>query len=157
VARGAGRLRGQGPHLDYPQYRTALTRRRAELTALEESVGKGIQRTRQANGDAVLDAQPNRSEWQKTVFHLLWHQVVLLAMKHGRAPLPVSPAVWKGLQKSGALNDLYDLGSIARRLSFLGDERLLLAELRTRTATTRPIHSDLPTLSAVRRSGDRVE
>jgi hypothetical protein len=34
--RGAGRLRDQGPHLEHPNYRTALTRRRAELTALEE-------------------------------------------------------------------------------------------------------------------------
>lgn len=35
----------------------------------------------------------------------------------------------------GALDDLYDLGSIARRLSFLGDERILLAELKARAGT----------------------
>ena len=31
AVKGAGRLRGQRPYLDYPKYRTALTRRRAEL------------------------------------------------------------------------------------------------------------------------------
>jgi hypothetical protein len=33
--RGAGRLRDQGPRLEHPNYRTALTRRRAELTLME--------------------------------------------------------------------------------------------------------------------------
>jgi len=101
---------------------------------LEEAVEKGLQRTGQANGKAVLDAHPSPSEWQPAEFHLLWEQVVLLAMKHGRAPVPVSPAVWKGLQRRGVLNDIYDLGSIARRLSFLGDGRLLLDELKHRNA-----------------------
>ena len=67
-------------------------------------------------------------------FHLLWQQIVLLSMKHGRAPLPVSPGVWKGLQRRGVLNDMCDLGSIARRLLFLGDGRLLLDELKHRSA-----------------------
>jgi len=97
-------------------------------------VEKGLQRTEQANGNAAFGAQPGPSEWQSAEFHLLWQQVVLLAMKHGRAPLPVSAAVWKGLQKHGVLNDIYDFGSIARRLSFLGDGRLLLDELKPRSA-----------------------
>jgi hypothetical protein len=67
--------------------------------------------------------------------HLLRHQIVLLAMKQRRAPLPVSPALWKGRVRLGAPNGLYDLGSIARRLSFLGDERILLAELKPRAGT----------------------
>ena len=91
---------------------------------------KGTQRTGQANGNAVFDAHPSPSEWQPAEFHLLWQQVVFLAMKHGRAPLPVSPAIWKGLQRRGVLNDISALGSIARRLSFLGDGRLFLDELR---------------------------
>ncbi len=65
---------------------------------------------------------------------LLRHQVLLLAMKNGRAPLPISPALWKGLQRQGFLNDIYDLGSLARRLLFLGDGRILLAELRVQAA-----------------------
>ena len=56
-------------------------------------------------------------------------------MQHGRAPLPVSPPLWKGLLRRGHL-DLYELGNIARRFSFLGDGRMLLAELNTRTITT---------------------
>ena len=87
-----------------------------------------------ANGNVVLDAQADRSDWQSAEFHLLWHQVVLLAMKHGRVPLPVTPSVWKGLQRRGVLRDLYDLGSIARRISFLGDGCLVIAELKHRSA-----------------------
>ena len=86
------------------------------------------------NGNVVPDAQAGRSGWQSAEFHLLWHQVVLLAMKNGRVPLPVAPSVWKGLQRRGVLNDLYDLGSIARRISFLGDGRLVIAELKHRSA-----------------------
>jgi hypothetical protein len=100
---------------------------------LEESVGKGNQQSCQENGSDIRDGQPDASEWQKTMVHLLRHQIILLAMKHGRAPLSVSHALWKGLARLGALNDLYDLGSIARRLYFLGDGRILLAELKART------------------------
>jgi hypothetical protein len=96
-------------------------------------VRKGNQRSRQENGFDTRDGQPDGSEWQQTMVHLLRHQIILLAMKHGRAPLSVSPALWKGLARLGALNDLYDLGSIARRLYFLGDGRILLAELKART------------------------
>lgn len=66
---------------------------------------------------------------------LLRHQIILLAMQHGRAPLPVSPALWKGLLRRGNL-DFYELGNIARRFSFLGDGRMVLAELNMRTAAT---------------------
>jgi hypothetical protein len=83
-------------------------------------VGKGHQRGGHGNGFDVPDVQADASEWRKTMVHLLRHQIVLLAMKQRRAPLPVSPALWKGLVRLRALNDLYDLGSIARRLSFLG-------------------------------------
>ncbi|HYL84197.1 MAG TPA: hypothetical protein VE263_08190 [Candidatus Angelobacter sp.] len=100
---------------------------------------EGIQGTKQSNEHASLDAQPGRSVGQIEEFQLLWHQVVLLAMKHGRVPLPVSAVVWKGLQRHGVVNDLYDLGSIARRLSFLGDGRLLLDELKLRTAPQSPM------------------
>ena len=99
---------------------------------------KGIQRTKQSNEHASLDAQPGRSVGQNEEFQLLWYQVVLLAMKHGRVPLHVTPSVWKGLRRCTALNDLYDLGSIARRLSFLGDGGLLLDELKLRRGMTSP-------------------
>ena len=141
--KGAGCLRGQGPHLDHPDNRTALTRRRAELKALEESVTEALWRTRQEKRTGIRDGQSSPSEWQKSMVLLLRQQVVLLAMKDGRAPLPVSAALWKGLLRRGVLNDPDNLGSIARRLSFLRDERMLLAELRIRTSTTPPVRETL--------------
>jgi hypothetical protein len=78
-------------------------------------------------------------------------------MKHGRAPLPVSPAVWKGLQRSGVLNDIYDLGSIARRLSFLGDGRLLLAELKHGTAPIIPTEQGVASRDGDRFGGPSVD
>ena len=80
---------------------------------------------------------------------LLGHWVALLAMKHGRAPLPVSPALWKGLLRQGFPNDVNELGNFARRYLFLGDGRMLLAELRKRSeASTHPLapaeHSQHP-------------
>lgn len=98
-------------------------------------MGKGHQRGGHGNEFDVPDVQADAFEWRKTMVHLLRHQIVLLAMKQRRAPLPVSPALWKGLVRLGALNDLYDLGSIARRLSFLGDHRILLAELKAQAGT----------------------
>jgi len=139
--KGAGCLRGQGPHLDHPDNRTALTRRRSELKALEESVTEAFWRTRQEKRTGIRDGQS--SQWQKSMVLLLRQQVVLLAMKDGRAPLPVSATLWKGLLRRGVLNDPDNLGSIARRLSFLRDERMLLAELRIRTSTTPPVRNTL--------------
>ena len=125
--------------------------------SLEGSMEKGVQQTKPANGNVILDAQTDRSDWQSAEFHLLWHQVVLLAMKHGRAPLPVTPSVWKGLQRCGVLNDLYDLGSIARRLSFLGDGRLLLAELKRRSSTKSPVEQIVSKEIGITAEGHPVE
>lgn len=76
------------------------------------------------------------SEIGKIVAPLLGHLVALLAMRSGRAPLPVSPALWKGLLRRGHVNSLEDLGYFARRYLFLGDERMLLAELGRHVART---------------------
>jgi len=97
-------------------------------------VARAIPHRPQEKRTEILDGQLNQSEWEDTMVHLLRHQVVLLAMKHGRAPVSVSPALSKGLLRLGVLNDLYELGSVARRLSFLGDGRMLLAELRKRSS-----------------------
>lgn len=82
--------------------------------------------------------QGGPTDWQKTAVSLLRHQVLLLAMKAGRAPLPLSPALLRSLERQGFLNDIYDLGSIARRLLFVGDGRILLAELSKRGAVKPP-------------------
>jgi hypothetical protein len=91
-----------------------------------------------------LDARKDQYEWRNTIAPLLGDWVVLLAMKHRRAPLPVSSTLWKVLLRQGLLKDLDELGSIARRISFLGDERLLLSELKIRTTTSLPVRETLP-------------
>jgi hypothetical protein len=81
--------------------------------------------------------QSGPSEWRQATMELLFRrQVILLAMKHGRAPMPVTTNLWNRLLRRGVLNDLYELGNFARRFSFLGDERMLLTELRYGTAKT---------------------
>jgi len=117
-----------------PNTEQALTRRRAELDQLEDSLTEAHWQTREEKRNVVPNGQSSSTEQQKTMVSLLRHQVLLLAMKNGRAPLPISPALWKGLHRQGFLNDVYDLGSLARRLLFLGDGRILLAELRVQAA-----------------------
>jgi hypothetical protein len=91
----------------------------------------------------MFDACKGQIEWRNTIAPMLGDWVALLAMKHQRAPLPVSSALWKGLLRKGFPNDLDELAMFARRYLFLGDERLLLAELRIRTATTPPVREAL--------------
>jgi hypothetical protein len=89
------------------------------------------------------DARKGQFEWRNTIAPLLGDWVVLLAMKHRRAPLPVSSALWKGLPQKGFLNDLDELALFARRYLFLGDASILLAELRIRTTPTPPVRETL--------------
>jgi hypothetical protein len=49
----------------------------------------------------LRDARKGQFEWRNTIAPLLGDWVVLLAMKHRRAPLPVSCALWKGLVREG--------------------------------------------------------
>ena len=58
--------------------------------------------------------------------------VALLAMKYGRAPLPVSRGLQKALMRQGVVDDPAELGDLARRYLFLGDAQTLLAESRKR-------------------------
>ena len=69
-------------------------------------------------------------EFRKTMAQMLGDAIAFLAMKHRRAPLPVSSALLKTLWMRGFPENLAELESFARRLLFLGDERMLLAELR---------------------------
>jgi hypothetical protein len=89
------------------------------------------------------DGGKGQFELRNTIAPLLGDWVGLLAMKHRRAPLPVSSALWKGLLRKGFPNDLDELGVFARRYLFLGDARLLLGELRIRTAATTPVRGTL--------------
>jgi hypothetical protein len=133
--KSAVRLRGQGSHLNHPDYRTALTRRRAELKGLEDLVTETFRQATQVKRIGIREGQIGESEWRRLTLSLLRQHILLIAMKYGRAPLPLSPAVSRGLLRRGALNDLDALGSIARRFSFLGDGRMLLAEIEYGWAT----------------------
>jgi hypothetical protein len=89
------------------------------------------------------DACKGQFEWRNTIAPLASDSVVLLAMKHRRAPLPVSSALWNGLLRKGFLNDLDELAVFPRCYLSLGDARMLLAEQRIRTATTPPAQETL--------------
>ena len=95
-------------------------------------------------------------ELRKTMAQILGDAIALLAMKHRRAPLPVSSALLRTLWMRGFPGNLAELESFARRLLFLGDERMLLAELRRRSApiTYRAANPQGPTGIAV---GQRKE
>jgi hypothetical protein len=69
-------------------------------------------------------------ELRKTMAQMLGDVIALLAMKHRRAPVPVSSALLRTLWMRGFPGNLAELESFARRLLFLGDERMLLAEFR---------------------------
>jgi hypothetical protein len=60
------------------------------------------------------DARKGQFEWQNTIAPLLGDRAVLLAMKHQRAPLPISSALWKALLRRGFPNDLNELGNFTR-------------------------------------------
>jgi hypothetical protein len=116
---------------------------------LEDWVKERHKQPREEKNAGILDVRKGSSEWQETMAHLFRHQVVLLAMLHGRAPQPVSPTLWKGLLRSRVLNNLYELGNVARRFSFLGDGRVLLAELRIRTTATPRVRETQPKESEI--------
>ena len=102
------------------------------------------------------DARKVQFEWRNTIAPLLGDWVVLLAMKHRRAPLPVSSALWKGLLREGFPNDLDELAILARRYLFLGDARMLLAELRIRTTATARVRETLSKEDKIA-AGDRPQ
>jgi hypothetical protein len=82
-------------------------------------------------GFSALDAAANQGgcRWPSPA---LGEWVALLAMKHGRAPLPVSRGLEKALMRQGLVDDPAEFGDLARRYLFVGDARILLAESRKR-------------------------
>jgi len=115
------------------QLPSALIRRRTELKEVENSVTEALWRASQEERIRIFDGRAGSFEWRHTIAPLFRRCVVLLAMKHGSAPLPVSPAL-KGLLRKGFPNDADELGNFAPRYLFLGEARMLLGELRDRPA-----------------------
>jgi DNA-binding NtrC family response regulator len=83
--------------------------------------------------DAIF--APN--ELRKTIAPLFGHYVVMLAMQHRRAPVPVSSGLWKEIVRLGLPNNLDELAKLARRYLLIGDTRMMLAELRVRPRSSR--------------------
>lgn len=83
--------------------------------------------------DAIF--APN--ELRKTIAPLFGHYVVMLAMQHRRAPVPVSSGLWKEMVRLGLPNNLDELAKLARRYLLIGDTRMMLAELRVRPRSSR--------------------
>jgi hypothetical protein len=80
---------------------------------------------------------------------MLGDVVALLAMQQRRAPLPVSSALRNAILRGGLPNGLIELGNFARRYLFLGDERMLLAELHRRPRCADVISEELPGHSGI--------
>lgn len=72
------------------------------------------------------------NELRKAIAPLFGHYVVMLAMQHRRAPVPVSSGLWKEIVRLGLPNNLDELAKLARRYLLIGDTRMMLAELRAR-------------------------
>jgi hypothetical protein len=98
-------------------------------------VSETFRQATQVKRIGIRKGQIGESEWRRLTTGLLRQHILLLAMKHGRAPLPLSPVVSRGLLRRGVLNDVDALGSNAPRFSFLGDGRMLLAEIEYGRAT----------------------
>lgn len=90
-----------------------------------------------SNGQQGLNAQPavSHGDMARTMAPLFGQVVALLAMKYGRAPLPVSPSLVRWMARNSFSPDVDEMTNFARRYLFLGDERMLLAELKRHSAS----------------------
>lgn len=77
-------------------------------------------------------------EFARTIVPMFGQVVALLAMKYGRAPMPVAPSLLRRMIQAGRPTDVDEMTNFARRFLFLRDERMFLAELKqTSTPITR--------------------
>lgn len=95
------------------------------------------------------DAKIGPFEWRNMMAQMLGDIVALLAMQQRRAPLPVSSALRNVILRRGLPNGLIELGDFARRYLFLGDERMLLAELQRRPRSSDVVSEELPGHSGI--------
>lgn len=81
-------------------------------------------------------AELDPADLSENMLPLFGKVVALLAMKSGRAPLPVSASLMRRMMRGGFTGDVDQLMNLARRYLFLRDERMLLAELKLHAPTT---------------------
>jgi DNA-binding NtrC family response regulator len=130
------------------------------VAAVPQGIASRFERYSLAGGSdkpaAAQEANIVPFELRKTMSQMLGDVIALLAMKHRRAPVPVSSALLRTLWMRGFPENLAELESFARRLLFLGDERMLLSELRRGRApiVSRPENSQGPSGIAL---GQRTE
>jgi len=84
----------------------------------------------------TADAGLDQAALVETMLPLFGKVVALLAMKYGRAPLPVSASLLRRMVRRGFPKDVDEMTNFARRYLFLRDERMLLAELKLHGTTT---------------------
>ncbi len=70
---------------------------------------------------------------------LLRDLIALSAMRYGRAPLPISRSLLKICTRLDLAESVDDLETLVRRYLFLGDERLVLSELRMKAEASRAL------------------
>ncbi len=68
---------------------------------------------------------------------------VLLAMAYRRAPLPISPGMVRWFASRSGPEVVLELGSVVRRCLLLGDETLVLRELRKYATLSEEVSTDL--------------
>src|SRR5437660_12657566 len=89
-------------------------------------------RAKPEKGFEVLGALRNEIDCREPAAGLLGQYVALLAMKHGRAPLPALARYGEDYCAAVLQTTSRDSATFARRYLFLGDARMLLAESRKR-------------------------
>lgn len=114
-----------------PQHPFALKGRQPVANRWEVAVLTVHFSGKPGKGFSALDAQANEGRRGRSSA-ALGEWVALLAMKYGRAPLPVSRGLEKLLMRRGLIGDPAELADLARRYLFLGDAQMLLAESRKR-------------------------
>jgi hypothetical protein len=94
------------------------------------------------------DARKGQFEWRNAIAPLFGDQVVLLAMKHRRAPLLVSSALRKGLLRKGFPNGLDELAIFAgfKSVNNPSDVAILSMAVDSQPLFRRGVRRSLPRL-----------
>jgi len=107
---------------------------RIELCSAQQTLAERKRRMEQVENAITPSSGPGI-----TSACLLADLVALIAMMQRRAPLPISAGLKERVSRRNSPASLLELGDLARRYLFLGDERMLLAEMkRPRMRSTSP-------------------
>jgi hypothetical protein len=99
--KSAVRLRGQGSHLNHRDLPNCTDAEAGRTQGLEDLVTETFRQTTQVKRIGIREGQIGESEWRRSAMGLVRQHILPLRSKHGRAPLPLSPASSKGLLRQG--------------------------------------------------------